>query len=93
MRIPGLTFIIIPIICWLLYISYDNIINYYNSHPVDFVIISICLYALSVLIELLFKGNGQDSIIDVLNNSILFLPFMLLYKLLAFINKSLTIKL
>ena len=93
MRIPGLTFIIIPLIFWLLYMSYDSIINYYNSNPAEFIVLSICLYILAVCVEALLKNYGQDNINDVLNNTILLLPFILLYKLLNFINKHLTVNL
>jgi hypothetical protein len=53
MRIPGLTFIIVPLICWIFYINADIIINFcikfYNKTGIIGIILLIfflCIFSL-----------------------------------------------
>lgn len=92
MKIPGLTFIIIPVLCWLLYIYSENIINMYNINPKGFILICIVIYSLGILVELFgFRVMPFKTDREIINSTILLIPFILTYKLLVYINNKLTI--
>jgi len=93
MRIPGLTFIILPLICWILYLNSDFIIQGYYNNPPMFIISSILLYLFLGLLELLiFRVRPYKTDKEIFESAIIFIPFFIIYRVLKYINEKLTVK-
>lgn len=93
MRIPGLTFIFGPIICWLLYIYSEFIVitfnNFYDKVGLFRILVCIGVYCvIAPLLEASFVEDSAEHYID----SKTMLPFKLLYEFLIFLNKALSVK-
>lgn len=94
--IPGIMFIIVPIILWVLYANYDSFLlelqTIYKEAGIAgiiaiFIMINICLLLIEFLIRI-FTETLPEKPIDFLSLISIKVP----YKLVQLINKHLTIK-
>lgn len=101
MKIPGLTFIIVPILGWLIYINYNIIINniskFYQGTGIFGIVFLLLVYAIiaPIIESVIYDINDVPTYkrAERLIDTVSYKPFKLIYKLLIFINNSLTVKL
>lgn len=94
MKIPGLTFIIVPILIWLVYINFDIIINSitnaYTKHTSQFFGVCTLIYCVSLLFEHIYRCENDNY--DYKASDMYFLaPITLLFRLGKYINNKLTV--
>lgn len=94
MRIPGLTFIIVPILCWLLYINFDTIINSitnaYTKHTSQFFGVCALIFCISLLVEHIIRYESSHYNYNPSDMYVL-KPITLLFRLGKYINNKLTV--
>jgi hypothetical protein len=94
MKIPGLTFIVVPILIFVAYINMDVFVNIYKNiekDPWDFATRVTLIYALTFCLELMFITWGAESFSEWFDRSILSTPIRVTYKVLKYINTKLTV--
>jgi predicted acyltransferase len=94
MKIPGLTFIVVPILLFIAYINMDVFINIYKNiekDPWDFAARVTLIYTLLFFVELMFFQWNAESFSEWFNRSILSTPIRVTYKILKYINTKLTV--
>lgn len=94
MKIPGLTFIIVPILLFIAYINIDVFVNIYRNigkDPEPFLGITATIYILGFFVELFFFHTDSKTMEEWGSKSLFIAPFRITYKVLKFINDKLTI--
>jgi hypothetical protein len=94
MKIPGLTFIIVPILLFVAYINMDVFINIYKNiekDPWDFTFRVLLIYLLVFFTELIFFSWGADTFSEWFDTSLFCTPIRVTYKILKYINTKLTV--
>jgi len=94
MKIPGLTFIVVPILLFIAYINIDVFINIYKDiekNPEPFLGLTATIYVLGFFVELFFFHTDCETIEEWGSKSLFIFPFRVTYKILKFINNKLTI--
>jgi len=94
MKIPGLTFIIVPILIWLVYINFDTVINSitnaYTNNTSQFFGVCALIFCVSLLFEHIIRCENSNHNYDISDMYIL-KPFTLLFRLGKYINNKLTV--
>lgn len=92
-KIPGIIFLIIPILLWIGYINYDFIVCSIEQIELTWEIIPVSIFTLafSMLIEVLLRGTFDklpESPLDLFTVR----PIAWIIDILIYINKKLTVE-
>lgn len=94
MKIPGLTFIVVPILLFIAYININIFVNAYRNiekDPEPFLGITAIIYILGFFVELFFFHTDSETMEEWGSKSLFISPIRVTYKVLKFINDKLTI--
>ncbi len=92
-KIPGIIFLIVPILLWIGYINYDFIVCSIEQIELTWEIIPVSIFTLafSMLIEVLLRGTFDklpESPLDLFTLR----PIAWIIDILIYINKKLTVE-
>jgi hypothetical protein len=97
MKIPGLTFIIVPIIIYLIYLYFPDIVCFFSEADGESILKFILFFTFfnAILIIILGISGVENSDPEILFDKYLYVWVIskIMFKILIYINEKLTIKL
>lgn len=97
MKIPGLTFIIVPILIYLLYLYIPDIVCFFEEITFrtfcDFIFVLTIVNVFVIIILGMCNVEDGDATILVSNYLLIWLVLKLIWKVLSYINNKLTVTL